>query len=145
MCHIRAALESVAARLAAQKMTEDAANILRRQLQRMQQLTDGEYTADQLYAANTKFHELILEAADNPYVAQLLSVLRAFTTDVRRRALSDITEARRGFQDHQAICEAIASKNPDMAEELMRTHVLHTLEYLTHSASVGGEPPRDAG
>lgn len=146
MCQIRAALEGVASRLAAQKATGDDISALERQLRIMQHLTEEAYDADRLYAANTRFHELIYKSARNPYVVHLLTVLRAFTTGVRRRALADIAEARRGLQDHQAICEAIASKNPDMTEARMRAHILRTLEYLVHPANAeDGSPTRIPG
>ena len=138
ICQIRAALEGVGAELAAKKVTEEQIRSFQEQLQSMHRFTTNQYDVDQLYAANTRFHELIYGASQNPYITQLLTSLRSFTMAIRRYALSDVAEARRGLREHRAIFEAIASRDANVAKDRMEAHILRTIETLAHAGSGPG-------
>lgn len=141
ICQIRAALEGVGAKLAAEKATNEQIRSFKEQLETMHRFTTNYYDVDQLYAANTKFHELVYAASHNPYITQLLTSLRSFTMAIRRYALSDVAEARRGLREHRAIFEAIASHDSRTARDRMEAHILRTMENVA-PASKGPDSER---
>lgn len=130
---IRAALESLAAQFAAEKMPPDEQARLAALLTRMQALTDAGSPAE-LFDANTAFHDLIREAGRNRLINQMLELLRPFDDSVRRQALADREEAQRGLTEHQAICEAIFRRDGPSAKAQMQAHILRTLRFVVDQA-----------
>ena len=139
ICAIRAALEGVGAKFAADKASGAQLAAFRAQLRLMHRCTNRDYDVDALHAANTQFHELVYATAGNPYITRLLTALRFFTTSIRRRALSDIQEARRGLREHRSIYEAIASHDPEMARARMEAHIMRTIEFVVTTRPAPGE------
>jgi DNA-binding GntR family transcriptional regulator len=144
LCLIRASLEGVAARLAAQKATEAHLRALSDQLETMHSYTISDYQVDRLYEANSRFHQLIYDASGNPYIAQLLSSLRIVTAAIRRRALADPAEARTGLQEHRAIFEAIGAHDGELAEDRVRAHIMRTIKDVSHVSNRAGSRKQQA-
>lgn len=126
---IRAALEGVAVKLAAEKVTEDELAKLRRQISLMETYTENG-DVDRLVEANSGFHRMIREIARNLYMSQLINIVHSFDITVRKRALVDPEEARRGINEHKAIFQAIADRNGVFAEELIKEHILRTSRFV---------------
>ena len=63
-----------------------------------------------LVEANTKFHRLIHEAGKNPYIRRLIDVIRTFDLKIPDRALQDPEEARRGYEEHEAVFQAVLGR-----------------------------------
>lgn len=126
---MRAALEGIAAKLAATKATEEEIAALRRQIDLMEKYTEnGEL--DNLVEANSGFHRMIREIGRNLYMSQLINIVHSFDNTVRRRALMDPGEARRGINEHRSIFQAIADRNGDFAEGLIKEHILRTSRFV---------------
>ena len=126
---IRAALEGIAAKLAAAKATEEEIAALRRQIGLMEMHTvSGDL--NKLIEANSGFHRMIREIARNLYVSRLIKIVHSFDITVRRRALTDPEEAKRGINEHRAIFQAIADRNGDFAEGLIKEHILRTSRFV---------------
>ncbi len=74
--------------------------------------------------ANNNFHTMLLSAADNPRLANILNSLvelplvswtfRAFSTE----------EAQRSIAHHFEIVQAIQARDPEWADAVMRAHIL---------------------
>lgn len=126
---IRAALEGITAKLAAAKVTEEELAELRRQIGFMEMYTESG-DVDKLIEANAGFHSMIREIASNLYISQLIKIVHSFDTTVRRRALTDPEEAGRGINEHRAIFQAIADRNGDLAEGLIKEHILRTSRFV---------------
>ena len=126
---IRAALEGIAAKLAAAKATDDEIAALRRQIGFMEMHTESG-DLDKLVEANSGFHRMIREIAKNLYMSQLIKIVHSFDIIVRRRALTDPEEAMRGINEHKAIFQAIADRNGDFAEGLIKEHILRTSRFV---------------
>jgi DNA-binding GntR family transcriptional regulator len=133
---IRAALEGIAASLAARKATDEEIQDLLRHLSLMRTRTDrGDIPA--LIEANAQFHQKIRDIAGNPYISQLISTVHSFDEAVRSKALIDREEARRGFEEHRAVCDAVANREGDLAEELIKKHILRTSRYVVQQMKLG--------
>lgn len=126
-----AALESMAARLAAERASPAA-------IQELHQLTDpysdvdmhlGEYSD-----ANIRFHQAIIRASGNGLIEQIIDGLFMHVRAIRNRTIVERDRAKRSIADHKQIVAAIESGNADLAERLVREHTLklraHVEEYV---------------
>ncbi|HEV2678735.1 MAG TPA: GntR family transcriptional regulator [Aliidongia sp.] len=125
MALIRASLESVVVRLAAMKITDAEIALLDGHLGAMRLATrTGDYEA--VVAANAQFHQLIDRIADNGYLRQLLETLEIYDALNRRQVLKEQGEAEQGLAEHAAIFQALAARDPELAEGRMRAHILRS-------------------
>lgn len=120
---LRAGIEGLAARLAADKMTDSELLRLEELLGEMERLKSAGDT-DGLTRANTKFHQAICAAARNPLIEQVLGHVSTFDKIFRKRALQSDAERSQGYADHCAIAEALRQRNPELAEQRMKAHIV---------------------
>lgn len=124
---LRAALEGLAAQLAASKATDTQLGLLDRQLREMREKTlSGDLASASM--ANTRFHELIHEAAGNFTLQQMLTVVRTFGIAMREKTLLRPNEAEIGLDEHQGIYEAIAKRDGELSRKRMERHVLRAAQ-----------------
>lgn len=124
---IRAALEGVAAALAAERLDAAALAALGALLARMQAGTAAADT-EALDQANEEFHALIHQATGNLFLMRSLSSLRAYDHLGRHRAVgSTPRDLPKAFAEHKAIVTALRRRDPALAEARMRGHVLRSL------------------
>jgi DNA-binding GntR family transcriptional regulator len=74
-----------------------------------------------------RFHAVVDEASGNPTLINMLKMVDAFDSDERRRSVLaelkvDPATVRERYQEHRAIFDAIARRDPEQAERLMRAH-----------------------
>ena len=118
---VRAALEEVAGREAATRITEEQLAALADELAGMRHAAE----ADDLHALmvhDTRFHEIIVEASGNQV---LLEVWRSLRVEART-----VVSVLRGHSDLHAIAElhrpvlmAVQFRDPDLAGKEMRAHI----------------------
>lgn len=135
---IRAYLEGLAARFAAQKANEQDLQALQEQVEVMRRSTQ-KGQVQEMAAANARFHSLIREAGKNPYVHRMIDVIRSFDSDFRGRSLADLEEARRGLDEHAGVFEAIKARDGDLAEERMKSHIIRTLRSVLEKRGATSE------
>jgi DNA-binding GntR family transcriptional regulator len=124
---IRAALEGVAAALAAEQLDRDGLAALTALLRRMEAGTAAQDHAA-LDAANEEFHALIHCAAGNAFLTRSLTSLRAYDQAGRHRAVgSTPRDLPKALAEHKAIVAAFRRRDPALAEARMRQHVLRSL------------------
>ena len=135
---VRAALEALAAQLAAGRATreqlarlEHAQGKFRAALERTTTRRRGgrEVGAREIRlwgAANDKFHQTIQEASGNDVLAGTLAHLhRNFPRDLSRLVVSESTAMlEANVREHEAILEALARHDANAAYELMQQHVV---------------------
>ncbi|MCX7622631.1 MAG: GntR family transcriptional regulator [Thermomicrobium sp.] len=118
---IRAAIEGVAARAAATRLTTEQLLALEEQIDRMREASElGDETT--AIEADIAFHRIIVEASGNRLLQQFWTSLSLATTtfltfSVHRRAIEGLA-AR-----HEPILEALRARDPDLAEAVMRRHI----------------------
>lgn len=122
---IRAALEGVAARLAAMKATDELIAAMAKHIELMEMLLK-EGREKELFAANTDFHGLIHRAMDNDYLYQLVGVMKEATDLTREEVMAHpLYDAYVSHAQHKAIFEAIRDRDGARAEQLTREHVFY--------------------
>ncbi len=145
---VREALEGMAARLAAERMTIGEQRQLRDLL--AHHASQPELAAGSAYYQRSRdedFHFTIVRAARCERLEQML--LNELYYQLRLQRLRSSTRpgrAQQALSEHREIVDALASRNPDAAEGTMRHHIrnarMSALSALTDEDSQPGEAPR---
>jgi DNA-binding GntR family transcriptional regulator len=124
MLEIRLLLEPAAARRAAEKATSEQVSALRRMLEEMAELVEGDghvaYGAFGLRDA--AFHDLVAQTAGNQVVREALARLHTHVHLFRLLYDKQVTFLAMG--EHDAVIAAVAARDPDAAAYAMRRHIL---------------------
>ena len=126
---IRAALEGVAARLAAERGPGAAARAAIAASLRAGDLVVARGTLEpadmaEFRAVNIAYHDAVLAAAGNPRLGEMIRLCQAAPASSTRRMHFDTpAQLRRFHDDHHRIAEAIEAREGWRAELLMREHV----------------------
>ena len=126
---IRASLEGVAARFAAERgLGADARSIIERSLAAGDKLLErGSFEAGDLTVyrnINGDFHDTLLAAARNRMLAEMIRICHHVPISSSRNIVAfEHRDVRRRHDDHHRIYEAVAAREPWRAEMLMREHV----------------------
>jgi DNA-binding GntR family transcriptional regulator len=128
MITVWAALESMAARIAANIATE-------KEIAGLRELVG--FSGDQAAAntgeysdANIRFHQTIIGLGGNPLISEITDSLFLHVRAIRQRTIFEADRARRSIADHTAIVDAIASRDADRAERLVREHTMKLREHV---------------
>lgn len=79
---------------------------------------------------NTLFHKKIRNACNNNYLIRSIENLDSYEKEFRYKALKNIEERKKGFQEHKEILEAIKQFDCESVENLMRNHVRRSAKYV---------------
>jgi GntR family transcriptional repressor for pyruvate dehydrogenase complex len=127
---VRRVLEPYAAWRAAKVISDEQIEELRRMISSVDEST----SVEDLVAHDIEFHRLISQAGGNAYLASLLDGLSSST--VRARVWRGITEERsvaRTLEEHRAIVDALATRDPEMTRSWVTVHV-SGIESWLHTA-----------
>jgi DNA-binding GntR family transcriptional regulator len=122
MITVWAAIESLAARLAAGRVTEADLQELRGHVEAFQDDPTGhigEYSE-----ANMAFHKAIIRMGGIELMSSLTDTLFIHMRAVRAVTMTQDNRARRSIADHRAIIAALAARDADLAERLVRDHTM---------------------
>jgi DNA-binding FadR family transcriptional regulator len=124
---VRRVLEPAAAALAAERMLDDDIDKLRLILDDL-----GEHpTIEALVANDIEFHRQIAVGTDNAVLASLVEGLSGPTMRARIwRGLTQEGAAARTREQHQAIVDAIAGREPDLARSWATVHIAGVEQWL---------------
>ena len=94
-------------------------------------MTDAEATS--WGRANDQFHQVIQGASGNDVlVATLTHLHRSFPRDLSRIVVSEnTTRLEENVREHEAILDAVSSRDPEAAHDLMLRHVRRAGEFVT--------------
>ncbi|GIF46864.1 GntR family transcriptional regulator [Asanoa ferruginea] len=124
---VRRILEPAAAALAADRMLDD-------DIDKLQLVLDDlgdEPTIEALVANDIEFHRQIAIGADNAVLASLVEGLSGPTMRARIwRGLTQEGAAARTREQHQAIVDAISTRQPDLARSWATVHIAGVEEWL---------------
>jgi len=118
---VRGALESLAARLAAELLADEDLEVLRGMIEEMVR-AGREGDAVRMIRLDNRFHETILQIADNGLLYQLWQTLQFgyWTAITTRRSSLDL---ERLAQRHYVVLAEIATRDPARAAEAMKHHI----------------------
>ena len=119
---IRAALEGLAAGLAAERITEEELEDLERLLvEKREAITQNDI--GKLVEVDTKFHELMYKASRNERLSSIISNLREQIQRFRLTSLSFPGRMKESLDEHKKIVEAIQSRDIQVARHVAQEHI----------------------
>ncbi|GHE21632.1 GntR family transcriptional regulator [Halomonas urumqiensis] len=126
---VEAGLESMAASLAASRMTNTEIKQLEGLQQRLERLhAKGDRSA--YFELNQRIHGLIVAGARNPVLTETHQRLLGRLERARYLALDRLGRWQESTDEHQAILDALRARDSERASQLMRDHVQHTGEAI---------------
>lgn len=132
-CHIREALEGMAARLCCFAASREDLQ----ELEELAQAVDAAGLAghvEQMSVLDHHFHEGVVQLTGNEMLMQLTNSYRALSRRLQVHREGETVPAR-----HAALVKPMKENDPDLAERLMREHIRVGLEEL--KAKYRGNPP----
>lgn len=130
---IREALEGMAARLATENIEAQELQALYDLLDVHQQTVNDQLANQSMHqSGNFDFHLRIIKASKNPKLIRLLNdKLYAIIRLFRHQISTHRTDPKQALQEHRALLDAIANREGDLAELLMRRHISRAAGLLT--------------
>lgn len=119
---IRAALEALAAGLAAERITPDELEELERSLVVISEVSSTD-DINAIVETDTNFHELIYKASRNERLSQIVTHLKEQIQRFRTTSLSQPGRSKNALEEHRKIVEAISDRNVELAQHLAREHI----------------------
>lgn len=122
LLEIREGLEGMAARLATNRISKASLEKLRRRMEVEIRKSVGNESTE--YSnVDREFHESVISACGNRHLCQLMKSLRDRLQMLRYRSVILPGRARKSFQEHLEIIDALSARDPDLAENRVRTHI----------------------
>lgn len=124
-----AALEAMAARLAATEATDTQIAALRAHAETHSEAAERADLAE-YSEANMIFHHMVLKMSGVSLLARMAENLFVHMHAVRKRAMVEGDRAQRSVADHLAIIEALEARDPDVAEAVSRDHTMRLYAHI---------------
>jgi DNA-binding GntR family transcriptional regulator len=129
MITVMAALESMAARLAAGRASDAEITGLRRLMAEFSAGNDGRRLAE--YSdANISFHQAIIKMSGCALLAEITENLFIHMRAIRKITIHQDNRAARSVADHMRIIEALELRDAELAERLAREHTLGLAKHV---------------
>jgi DNA-binding GntR family transcriptional regulator len=123
MIQVWAALESMAARLAAERAADPEIAELRHMFARF--IDENPHDRiDEYSDANIAFHQALIKMSGSPLIVAMTANLFLHVRAVRKATIAHGDRAERSLADHLNIIEALARRDAEAAERLSRDHAL---------------------
>jgi DNA-binding GntR family transcriptional regulator len=123
MIVVWAALESMAARLAAKNATDEQIEALAELFDEFKDEPPSDHM-NEYSEANIRFHQAILRLGGNNLVVEMTQNLFIHIRAIRTVSLRQDNRAARSIAEHLKIIGALKARDPDLAEKLVREHTL---------------------
>ncbi len=126
---VRAVLEAYAGQLAARRA---GAKVLKELERNTELFEEALHSVDEqrLVELNTRFHELIYQAADSQLLHRLLSELQDEVERISRAIMSNMQAGQWSVLDHRGVVEAIKAGDSERAGRLCGEHVQRGGQWL---------------
>jgi DNA-binding GntR family transcriptional regulator len=124
-----AALESMAARLATSRASDEEIAQLRKNFTSY----DGEEARthiDEYSDTNIEFHQTIINLAKSELISQMAAQLFFHMRAIRTSTIKDRDRVAQSILDHTRIIEAIEERDATHAEQLVRDHALELAKHI---------------
>lgn len=119
---IRIALETLAAGLAARRITEEELEEMERQLVRESEETEVSNLRS-IVEIDTDFHDLLYKASRNQKLIEIISNLREQLHRFRSASLARPGRGKTALEEHKKIVEALAARDVELVEKLAKIHI----------------------
>ena len=121
LSEMRLSLESLCARLAAQRASPDDLTVL--EALRQEQASTSPDDSHSLLELDAKIHRALVKAANNKYLSRTLEHLFGLSQRLWHMALPQLDFLPTAVAEHLGLIEAVKSGDADLAEKIMHNHV----------------------
>jgi DNA-binding GntR family transcriptional regulator len=126
---IRAHLEGLAARFAADKMSVEDKQALAAELDDLEAINRETHDPELIAEATNAFHHSIRDGADSVFLNRFLDTLAPFDRTIRMRSTLDPDEAERDTREHRGMLAAIVAGDGETAERVMHGHIHRVIAF----------------
>ena len=125
-----AALESMAARLATSRASDEEIASLRKNFTNFDDSEEAKAHIDEYSATNIEFHQTIISLGKSPLITEMSNQLFFHMRAIRTSTIKQRDRISRSVIDHIRIIEAIEDRDPYHAEQLVRDHALELARHV---------------
>jgi DNA-binding GntR family transcriptional regulator len=129
MIYMWAALESMAARLATLRASDEDIADLRRIFDDFGETTPTDHI-EEYSEANIAFHQSVVELSKSPMLVETIKNIFMHVRAIRRMTIERSDRAARSISDHMRIIEALEARDTERAEQLVRQHSLDLAAFV---------------
>ena len=133
MITVWAALESMAARLAASRASDEDLAALRAMFAEFKRETPAEHV-DEYSEANIAFHQAIIRLSGCQMIIDLTANLFLHMRAIRTSTIRQRDRATKSIREHLAIIDALEARDGERAERLVRDHNLDLAAHVDKHA-----------
>ena len=129
---MRKYLEGMCARWAAEHITEDQLEELEETilLSEFQMKKENGYNKEQVTGLDGRFHTILYEASGSRMLCHVLTDFHRYVQMARKSSINVKARAEKSIEEHKAILQAIRDRNPELAEQLAKEHIVHVMQNL---------------
>lgn len=117
---VRAELEGLAARLAAQHATKEEIQVLREMVEADRAILNDPQA---LARANRRFHKQLHRASHNRFLMRQLDLVHRSMALLATTSLAVEGRSSKAVEEHDAIVRAVEARDGDAADDALRTHI----------------------
>ena len=125
-----AALESMAARLATLRASDEAIAKLRFYFKAFDLDRIERERCDEYSSANIAFHQALIRLSGSKLLASMTDNLFLHVRAIRHRTIFEMDRAQRSAADHKEILRALEARDAEKAERLVRDHTLRLAAHV---------------
>ena len=126
---IRIRIEGLAARLAAERITDAQLAELREAIE-LQEFYIPKHDVERINGMDSKFHLLIYRFSGSMPLYDTLTPLHKKVTKYRHASVENEVRSADSYMEHRAIFDAIAAHDGALAEERMRAHIANAKAFI---------------
>lgn len=115
-------LEGFCARLAAQRATAEQLSQMQDAVAQLEQASDN--GVKKLMDIDACFHQLLYQAADNEFLADVLKRFYDLSLRIWHLVLERIGDVEDSITQHRGVIDALKAQDEDLAEALIQEHVI---------------------
>lgn len=135
---IRASMESLAAGLAAERITEDELKQLMLHLDSVAESADHN-DLNGIVITDTDFHDIIYKASRNERLVQIINNLREQIQRFRTTSLAFPGRMQVAVEEHRKMVDAISHRNVALAKELAQEHIENAERIMMEALQKSGQ------
>jgi len=129
MIYMWAALESMAARLATLRASDEDIAALRHMFDNFRDTTPAEHI-EEYSDANIAFHQSIVRLSQSQIIVDTMNNLFVHVRAIRKMTIAQSDRASRSIVDHMRIIEALEKRDTELAESLVRQHSVELAAFV---------------
>lgn len=126
---IRMRIEGLAARWAAEKITDEELKELREALE-LEEFYTIKNDSGHLLRFDSRFHDIIFNASKSTPLKNMLQSFHLYVQRARTISMESPHRAQKMLEEHRAILKAIEDRDPDSAEKLTTEHIKNARDNL---------------